>query len=281
MIDRPRLLDLLTVRPLVLDAAMGTRLVALGLDLGRDDPAFWNLSRPDSISSIHALDVAAGADVLLTNTFGANRRWLARFGRDHETISINRRACSLARAAAGPNRHVLASIGPSAADDPSACVEQAELLADLGADAILFETHTFEQAVRSLRAVARHLRIPRIVSLISWPDPIGDAAARLEDEGAAVLGVNCERGMERSVETARRLAQVTALPMFVKPSAGLPDEPLERPEAFRAAVPALLSLGVRLIGGCCGTTDAHVAAIRAGCYDASAPKSPAQRNATA
>ena len=281
MIDRPHLLDVLNVRPLVLDAAMGTRLVALGLDLSRDDPAFWNLSRPDAVSSIHSLDVAAGADVLLTNTFGANRLWLAAFGRDHETLSINRRACSLARAAAGPNRHVLGSIGPSAAEDPSACREQADLLAELGVDAVLFETHTFDRAVRSLRATGPDSQIPRLVSLVSWPDPIGDAAARLEDLGAAVLGVNCERGMARSVETARRLAQVTSLPLFVKPSAGLPGEPLDCPETFRAAIPAIVSLGVRLIGGCCGTTDAHVAAIRAGCYDASDPKFPTQRNATA
>jgi methionine synthase I (cobalamin-dependent) len=267
MTERPPLLDAIGVRPLVLDAAMGTRLAALGLDLRHDDPSHWNLARPDDVASIHAADVVAGAEVLLTNTFGANRHWLERFGLGSETTRINQAAVSIARSVGGEEHYVLGSIGPSA-EGSTSCADQAVTLAESGVDALLFETHTFDQAVRSLRAVRPIVRIPLFVSLTRWPDPIGDVTARLEDEGASVLGSNCERGMARILETARRLARVTSLPLLVEPSASLPGEVPEHPESFRALVPALLTVGVRLIGGCCGTTDAHVAAIRAGCYDA-------------
>ena len=93
-----RFLAALARGPLILDAAMGTRLVARGLDLAHDDPAIWNLSHPEAVAEIHARDVAAGSDAVLTNTFGANRPWLARSGRDDRVEAINRRAVALARA---------------------------------------------------------------------------------------------------------------------------------------------------------------------------------------
>src|SRR4051794_5009734 len=95
---------------LVLDAAMGTRLIARGLDLSCDDPALWNLSHPEVARGLHALDVAAGSDAVVTNTFGANRSWLARYGRAGDVAAMNRRAVELARQAAGPNRFVVGSI---------------------------------------------------------------------------------------------------------------------------------------------------------------------------
>src|SRR3954470_1098837 len=93
--------------PLLLDAALGTRLIARGLDPARDDPALWNLDRPDDVLDLHRRDVAAGADALLTNTFGATRLTLARLGRSDAVVEINRRAVALARQAAGPDRFVL------------------------------------------------------------------------------------------------------------------------------------------------------------------------------
>jgi methionine synthase I (cobalamin-dependent) len=112
---RDRLFDALLARPLVLDAAMGTRLIDRGLDLRSEDPALWNLSNPDSIGSIHRADIAAGADAVVTNTFGANRVWLARYGREADVTAINRQAVAIARDAAGPDRFLLGSIGPTAA----------------------------------------------------------------------------------------------------------------------------------------------------------------------
>src|SRR4051794_7638951 len=97
---------------------MGTRLLPLGLRLEDDDPCLWNLSHPDDVAAIHRRDVAAGSQALLTNTFGANRAWLRRFGAAVGAVgAINRAAVDLARDASGPGRFVLGDIGPTAADD--------------------------------------------------------------------------------------------------------------------------------------------------------------------
>jgi homocysteine S-methyltransferase len=252
----------------VLDGAMGTRLIARGLDLSADDPALWTLSRPECVAAIHAADVTAGADAILTNTFGANEVWLDRFGRSADAAAINRSAAGLARAAAGPTRFVIGSIGPTASTRRDAVRAQAEALEDSGVDALLFETHSLGQAINALRAIAGRLTLPRIVSLVAWPNPIGDAARRLEDLGAAALGANCENGMEPALLTAERLASATHLPLLVKPNAGMPPSLLQGPEEFAARVPQLLACGLRLVGGCCGTTEAHVAALRRACYAA-------------
>jgi methionine synthase I (cobalamin-dependent) len=257
--------------PLVLDAAAGTRLVARGLDLKSDDPALWNLSHPDDVAALHALDFGAGADAVLTNTFGASRPWLARFGRAADVGAINRRAAALARQAAGAvtgrPAFVIGSVGPAASADPGAVREQADALLRAGVDALLFETHRLDQAEAALGAVRGVVSVPVWVSLFDWPAPVADAARRLEDLGAAVLGVNCVPGMTPALETARALSGVSWLPLLVKPNAGPPGAVPEPPAAFARAVPALLACGVRLLGGCCGTTERHVAALRTACYD--------------
>jgi 5-methyltetrahydrofolate--homocysteine methyltransferase len=249
--------------PLLLDAAMGTRLIARGLDLRSDDPSLWNLSRPKAVTAVHRRDVEAGSDALLTNTFGANRCWLARLGSAPGVELINRRAVALARQAAGPDRLVIGGIGPTATEHPGASREQAEVLADAEVDALLLETHRADQAGRALRELGPGIALPVLVSLIVWPEPLADTVQRLADLGAAALGGNCQFGMEPALRMAEELRRVTDLPLLVKPSAGRPGEPPADPESFAAAVPRLLSLGVKLIGGCCGTTETHVAALRA------------------
>jgi methionine synthase I (cobalamin-dependent) len=270
MTDRPTLAEALARGPIVLDAAMGTRLIGQGLDPLHDDPALWNLSHPECVATIHEADVAAGAGALLTNTFGANRSWFDRFGRGALAAASSRRAVALARGAAGPGRFVIASIGPTAGRDPSALAEQVETLLAEGADALLFETHTPSEALRTLGLLGASLPVPRIVSLVQWLEPAADLVRRLEDLRAAVVGGNCQPGMAQALALAERLAGLTRLPLLMKPSAGLPGEPSSTPREFADAVPALLSHGVRMVGGCCGTTDAHVAALRAACYDSSA-----------
>ncbi len=252
---------------LVLDAAMGTRLIARGLDLSHDDPVFWNHSHPEMIRDLHKSDVLAGADALLTNTFGANRAWLARWGRADEVETINRRAVSLARESIGERGIVIGSVGPTAASNVGAYREQAEVLADAGVDAILLETHRAESAANALQEVQSVGRVPMFVSLVDWPDPVRDTAHRLSDLGATVLGANCQLGMAATLAMIERLKAATDLPLLAKPSAGLPNTRLEAPESFARAVPRLLAAGVRLVGGCCGTNEAHVAALRKACYD--------------
>ena len=251
--------------PLVLDAAMGTRLIARGLDLSGDDPALWNLSHPEAVRELHARDVEAGSDAIVTNTFGANRCWLARYGRAGDVAAINRRAVELARAAAGPGRFVVGSIGPTASEVPDASREQAEALAVSGVDALLFETHSFEQAERALEQVGGTVSLPLLVSLHDWPRSPAEPARRLAGLGAAALGANCQHGMEPALRLAEALHRVSDLPLILKPGAGLPGEPLATPESFARAVSDLEALGARLIGGCCGTTEAHVAALRSAC----------------
>jgi 5-methyltetrahydrofolate--homocysteine methyltransferase len=253
---------------LILDAAMGTRLMALGLD--DDDPCLWNLSHPDAVAAIHRADVEAGAAALLTNTFGANRSWLARFGRadDGRVAAINRSAVALARQAAGPDRFVIGDLGPTAADGGTVA-EQAMLLIEAGVDALILETYRIDQAEAALRQLAGSgaPRVPVLVSLFVWPDPPDEAVARLTALGASALGANCQDGMAVALEQAGRIRRATPLPLIVKPSAGRPGRPTEGPETFAHAVPRLRSLAPVLAGGCCGTTEAHVAALRAAWYD--------------
>ncbi len=258
---KSRLLETLGRRPILLDAAMGTRLIAQGLNLADDDPALWVINHPLEVLQIHQADTEAGAEALLSNTFGANRFWLDRFGQGPETATINRQAVELARQAIGPVGFVLGTIGPTASDHPQALREQAEVLVQSGVDALLLETHSLDQACRSLE-LFRDWPVPILASLFAWPEPIRDSAHRLIDRGAAAIGANCLNGMGPALDLARKLREVTDHPLLIKPSAGLPGSALESPQQFANAVPELLACGVRLIGGCCGTSSAHVAAIR-------------------
>ena len=247
--------------PILLDAAMGTRLIVRGLDLASDDPCLWVLDRPAEVLQVHRLDIQAGADALLTDTFGANRAWLNRFGRGDQVRAINRQAVELARHAAGAGRFLIGSIGPTASDRPPDLLEQAEILLESGVDALLLETHRLDQAEAALRLL-RDCRVPILASLFDWPDPVDESARRLIDLGPLAIGANCQVGMKPALELARKLRQACNHPLLIKPSAGLPGSPQQTPESFGDAVPELLSLGVRLIGGCCGTTEAHVSALR-------------------
>ena len=239
---------------------MGTRLIGRGLNLAFDDPALWVVDHPSAVLETHRLDVLAGSQALVTNTFGANRSWLDRFGRADEALTINRLAVQLARDA-GPGCYLIGSIGPTASDHSSALIEQAEALLEGGVDALLLETHRLDQAEAALRRL-EDLSMPILASLFAWPEPVGEAARRLTDLGAMAIGANCQVGMGPSLELARKLRDACDHPLLIKPSAGLPGSPTESPGSFGEAVFELVALGVRLVGGCCGSTEAHVSALR-------------------
>jgi 5-methyltetrahydrofolate--homocysteine methyltransferase len=250
---------------LVLDAAMGTRLVSAGLDLESDDPSLWCLSHPDQVAAIHHRDVAAGADAVVTNTFGANRCLLARFGQAGLLESINRRAVGLARSAAGPHRFVLGSIGPTCTLEKGAAAEQAAILMSEGVDALVLETFQFPEAEPVLQEVIGAVTgaVPVFVSLWKWPVVPGPAVQRLVAAGAAVLGLNCQPGARAALVFALELRRNSNVPLLVKPGVGMrPDEAMS-PADLMAVVPKLIENNVRLIGGCCGTTEEHVAAVAA------------------
>ncbi len=263
--------------PLVLDAAMGTRLRDRGLDLRSDDPCLWNLTHPSEVLDLHERDVAAGSQVLFTNTFGANRSWLANFGRAEAVAAINGRAVALARGAIGPEGFVVGDIGPTAAQEAGAAAGQATLLVDSGVDALVFETYRAEPLFQVLQEVRAALvtPVPILASLWQWPDPPEPAVQRLLDLGVTAIGINCQP-LATTLAFARRLDRVGACPLLVKPSAaGLGDPHSSSvPAAFAAAVPRLVAWNVRLIGGCCGTTAAHVNALATACLPYQDPNPP-------
>jgi methionine synthase I (cobalamin-dependent) len=249
----------------VLDAAVGTRMVAQGLSLESDDPALWNLTHPRDVVALHRRDVAAGARAIVTNTFGANRCWLARYERHRSVESINRRAVDLAREAAGQTAFVIGGLGPTVAQEPGAAAEQAAVLVECRVDALLLETFRSPQIEAVLEELAglRLVAVPILASLWEWPRAPGPLARRLLERGAEVIGMNCQPGIDAAVAFAELLSTQVSCPLLVKPSAGAALEASSSPEAFAAALPRLIEHNVRLVGGCCGTTEAHVAAVAA------------------
>ena len=259
--DRLDFREALARGPILLDAAMGTRLIARGLDLALEDPSTWVLDHPEAILEVHRLDAEAGAEGLLTDTFGANRAWLARIDRAEDAPRINRRAVELAREAGGPSTYLLGSIGPTASDRPDAFLEQVEALEGAGVDAIFLETHRLDQAEAALRLLQGR-PTPVLASLHDWPEPIDRSAGRLIDLGAMAIGANCQAGMLPALDLARKLRDIGNHPLVLKPSAARPGSAPESPESFALAIPELIDLGVRLVGGCCGSTEAHVEAMK-------------------
>ncbi len=264
-----RFLAALDRGPIVLDAATGTRLLARGLDLRSDDPSLWNLTHPAEVLDLHVRDVTAGSRAVFSNTFGANRFWLARFGRTDAVADINRRAIALARTAVGAIGFVVGDIGPSAAEQAGAAAEQAAVLLDAGVDAIVFETYRAGPLIRAIGEVraAIDVPVPILASLWDWPDPPAETARRLLDLGVAAVGINCQPGIEPAIALARRLDRAVPCPLLIKPSGSDEDGPdaSSTPSAFAGAVPRLLACNVRLLGGCCGTTEAHISALAGAC----------------
>jgi 5-methyltetrahydrofolate--homocysteine methyltransferase len=291
MADIPRFLTECRTRTLVGDGAMGTELQRAGLQPGEPGEG-WNLERPDAVAAIHRAYLDAGSDVVLTNTFGANRWVLARYGLEERVEEVNRSAAAIARGTAGPARFVLGDIGPcggflqplgdiGAADLEEAFGRQARALLAGGADGIIVETMSaIEEAVAAVRA-ARGAGAPFVVASMAFDRlPNGSlktnmgvapdkAATALAAAGADVIGANC--GTRLDVADFGRIAAAFAaavpLPVMVQPNAGQPDFVDGRavyrlsPAAFGAAMRAVISGGVHIAGGCCGTTPAHIRAL--------------------
>lgn len=244
-------------QPILLDAGLGTRLIALGLEPGRDDPSLWNLQYPERVQRLHQADRDAGAQAIVTNTFGANRCWLDRFGGQGQVEAINRAGVRLARGAAGGGL-VFGSLGPTATEEEMALVEQAEALLDAGVDALLIETVVPTQGVRALTWLRGRCGQPLFVSLrgLEPGEPLVNARAwgsRLPSMGADAIGVNCVEPAGLNALLAE-LADGAAVPLLARPSR-LPAQNGETstPSMFARAVVSGLPDGVWALGGCCGT----------------------------
>jgi 5-methyltetrahydrofolate--homocysteine methyltransferase len=274
--------------PVLTDGAWGTQLQARGLATG-EFPDCWNLSHPEQVAEVARAYVEAGSRVILTNTFGANRVRLAEQAPPADVRAINRRGVELSRQAAAGRARVFASMGPSgklllgsevtAEQLSAAFLEQAEALADAGADALVVETMSdLEEAKLAIRAACQ-TRLPVVACMVfdSGKDKARtmmgvtpeQAVAALEAAGAEVIGANCGQGIAGFLPLCQRLRACTQRPIWLKANAGLPALVDGRmsysttPGEFAAHVPALLQAGASFLGGCCGTTPEFIAAMGA------------------
>lgn len=272
--------------PLLADGAMGTLAAVRGLELNRV-PALWVLESPDAVGGFHREYARAGADVLLTNTFGASRPVLDLCGYGDSVAEVNGRAVDLARGAADRTTFVAGSIGPlgyaldakefQAAGSASAYAEQARILADSGVDLLVLETQYRRDEFRTaIEAVASACPTLPIVACFTVGadgrtpsgDAAGDMAAIAEQLGVAVVGVNCSDGPGSVLPVVGDLAAQCRVPIWAKPNAGIPVRNGERiayptsDEEFARGCLALVEVGARVVGGCCGTTPSTIRALR-------------------
>ena len=274
---------------LISDGAWGTQLQARGL-LPGECPELWCLTRVADVLDIAQQYAAAGAELIKTNSFGGNRVKLQFYGLEAQASEINQAAAKIARDAAGANRFVLGSIGPSgkilmaeeiARDELfDAFTEQAMALEKGGADAALIESMLdLEEMQVALAAVRQTTRLETICTMtftrtrqgeyrtIMGISPTEMAHACLA-AGADIIGANCGQGFAQMLDVAREIrAAAPQAPILVHANAGLPERREGRdvfpdtPAMMAGFVPALIETGVNIIGGCCGTTAAHIAAI--------------------
>ena len=287
---------------LFLDGGMGTQLQDKGLQPG-ETPELWNLSRPDDILAVHSAYLAAGADIIYANTFGANA---AKYHGDAPLSDVVAAGVELARKAAdaanGARRFVALDVGPTgrllkpsgdfefdAAYD--AFAEQIRFGAKSGADLIAIETMGDAYELKAAVIAAKeNSSLPVIATVALGEDgklltgaDVECVAAILEGLHVDAIGFNCGFGPDKMLPFVKRLAAATSLPIVVKPNAGLPKLVDGRtvftvgPEPFAADVAALVEAGASVVGGCCGTTPAHIRKVlelyqRPGARRSTAPK---------
>jgi 5-methyltetrahydrofolate--homocysteine methyltransferase len=274
-------------RVLVLDGAMGTMLQERGLRTGQS-PEELNLTMPEVVSAVHREYLEAGADIIVTNTFGGNRPKLAHYGLEGKLREINAAAVTIARQITGDKGYVAASLAPTGrfveplgdlTFDEACSIyrEQASALIEAGVDAISFETFLDIKELRAGIIAVREIApaIP-IIAMLTFDDkgrsvlgtPPEAAAITLEAAGADVIGSNCGLGVDGIYQILAAMRRVTRLPLICQANAGLARLQEGKtvfpatPEDMVAYHDRLLQLGVRIIGGCCGTTPAHIRAMR-------------------
>jgi len=278
----------------LLDGAMGTELIARGVEVGKCND-YLNIEQPDIIADIHRSYFEAGSDAVIANTFGANKYVLDRHGFAEETIKINRAGIQIARDAAGENKYVLGDIGPSgdfleplgplkAQDLKDAYIQQANALLDGGVDGFIIETMTAIEetavAIEAVKSVGADLPVFASMSF----DKAGDdfktmmgvdveaAVTKIVSLGVDAVGFNCGTlSLDGYIELAKKyVSAARALSadvlIYAEPNAGRPELVEDRavykvsPEDFAQMVEKIHAAGVNLVGGCCGTSPAHIRA---------------------
>jgi len=280
-------LQALSERVLVCDGAMGTMLYAKGVFVNRCFDAL-NVSDPARVLDVHREYVRAGADVLETNTFGANRVKLRGFGLADQVREINRAGALLARQASGDRAYVAGAIGPlgiriepwgrTGKDEAEGYFrEQALALVEGGVDLFLLETfRDLTEIGAAIAAVKSVSSLPIVAQMTTAEDgssldgtPPEQFAPALLAAGPDVIGVNCSIGPAPMLETLERIASAVTLPLSAQPNAGRPRDIdgrniyLTSPEYMASYARRFVGAGVRLVGGCCGTTPEHIRQIKA------------------
>ena len=275
---------------LVSDGAWGTFLQKKGLQAG-ECPESWNLSHPVDVQDIARSYVEAGANLVKTNSFGGSSFKLEHYGLAGQASEINETAARLSREMAGSDRWVIGSVGPTGKMLLMGDVTEEELyeafktqaiaLEKGGADAVCIETMSdTDEALSAIRAAKENTSLEVICTFTF--DPIGeneyrtmmgvspaDAAIACVNAGADIIGTNCGNGLKNMINIVAQMREAVAdVPILVHANAGLPELSgqeivySETPEHMKSLIPQIIRAGATIIGGCCGTTPAHIAAIK-------------------
>src|SRR5215212_894027 len=276
------------------DGAMGTMLYSKGVFINKCYDEL-NLRNPEIVLEVHKQYVRCGAEILETNTYGANRVKLHAFGIDDELIAINRSAVEIARSAAGDRVYVAGAMGPlgiriepygptSEEEARDFFREQAEALRDAGVDLFVLETFSnvaeVEQGIAAIRDVCT---LPIVAQMTIgtdgrtiYGDTPRDIAQRLDAAAADVIGLNCSVGPDVMLDAVEEISAITARKISCQPNAGLPRDVNGRqmymasPDYMGKYAKRLIHKGVKFLGGCCGTTPEHIKVMA----DAVRPLSP-------
>jgi len=275
---------------LVSDGAWGTFLYQKGLQAG-ECPELWNLTHSDVVREIARSYINAGADMIETNSFGASSFKLEHYGLKDKVSEINEAAACLSREAAGDDRWVIGSVGPTGKmlvmgdvteeELYEAFKEQVLALEKGGVDAICIETmNDIDEAMAAIRATKENTRLEVICTFTF--DPTGEneyrtmmgispaeAAIACVEAGADIIGTNCGNGLKNMIKIVEQMRKIAAdIPILVHANAGLPEirngETVypETPEQMKALIPEVIRAGASIIGGCCGTTPDHIEIIK-------------------
>ncbi len=289
-----RLTEIFGTRTVLCDGAMGTSLYARGIFINRCYDEL-NLSQPEVVRTVHEEYLQAGAEMIETNTFGANALRLQRYGLADKVIEINRAGVEIARkainqradkqsgkvwiaGAVGPLGARLEPLGKIGLDEAQAAfAEQIRGLAEGGVDLLVIETvsalNEAEQAILAAKSTAPSLPILVMVTVDEDANCLDGsspetAAARLTEWGADAIGCNCSVGPATVLTAIERMAAVTELPLVAMPNAGMPRAVEGRniylcsPEYMASFARKLVKAGVQFVGGCCGTTPSHIRSMK-------------------
>ncbi len=281
---RPSILDELRKRILIGDGAMGTLLYSYGIDRCFEE---LNVSHADEVRHVHEAYVNAGADVIQTNTYGANAIKLARYGLEKEVVRFNQAAAEIAKSAARPETYVFGTIGGirgfrqqslELSEITRSFQEQADCLIESGVDGLLLETYYDFDELREVLKLARKATDRPIIAHVSMQEPgillnglpLSDALKELEALGADIVGTNCRLGPFHMIQALRGVPLPKRAFLSAYPNGSLPayrDGKLyyeTEPAYFRKYAVDFRNEGVRLLGGCCGTTPVQIEAFKKG-----------------